>query len=124
MSIKIYGELLTNISMIGEIPGIQTIKLRITKSAEPGSDLQISLPSYENDVMVLDISPPIWGRDTEPTEHPPDPAPPKEVTIRVNNPQETMATAYGFVAGANFLGSSWPEVREEVKLGWETVCSG
>lgn len=120
MSAKNYEDFLVNLSPIGEIPGLQAICLK-TSGPVFVDDLQISLPTYENGMVVLDISRPIWGRDPL-DEKPPEPVPPKEVKIPVHNPAEAVETIYGLISGANYLGSSWLAVQGEVKTGWETFC--
>jgi hypothetical protein len=118
-----YEDLLGKLSVIVEIPDVQMVTLKMADTVLE-RDIPISFPGYEDGVLVFDISRPIWGRDPEEIEKVPvpDPAPPKEITIPVHNPTEKAAAAYGVVAGVSFLGSSWPEVREEVKSGWQIFC--
>ena len=120
-----YERLLSKVSFVGDLPGIETVTIRMNESLA-GGGADIILPSYNDDVLILEISPPIWGRDPE--EETPEedrkPSPPTETRIPIRSPTEKVATAYGVVAGANFLGSTWPAVRQDVKLGWPTFCSG
>ena len=126
-----YREYLKSISEIIGASNVEFIRFRISDPVL-GESVKISLPAYENGVFVFDISPPIWGRDPfGPPESPdpprlpsaPEPAnPSSEGTIPVHSEVEKMAAAYGIVAGATFLGSSWPTARENIKLGWQVFC--
>lgn len=120
-----YKNLLGSLSSIGQSVEVHEVNLKLSQTFM-GNNLEISLPDLENDVVFLDISPPIFISD--PPQSMPPPQAPKvnvaNVSVPVHSRDEALATAYGFVAGTNFKGLSWPMIQEEVKADWQLCSKG
>jgi hypothetical protein len=102
------------------LPSVKAIELQgyevrtvITK------EVGVTLPTVEGDILVFEISPPVFT--------PPPPPPMKSTkafaTLRltIQDPRERAATAYGVAAGVALHGSPWHAVSNDIYSSWQNL---
>jgi hypothetical protein len=92
-------------------PNVKSIVLcSSSRELELGGERVLILPALEGDVIMVEIAPPILT--------PPIITPPPTVKMKIADPNEGKAVAYGISARVNLHGSSWQDASNALSAGW------